>query len=68
MMITIKIISCKLCGGQYYGGEQDVKLKAGNERNAPTEVYFTTLKVSKCATCQTHADRTKAARKKRLHD
>jgi len=67
-MITIKLIECKTCGGNYYGGEKDVKLIAGNERTEPTEVYFTKLKVSKCSRCQQAADRTKAARKKKLYD
>ena len=67
-MITIKIIECKSCGGQYYGGETDIKLKAGNERITPTELYFTKLKVAKCLVCSQGQDRTKAGHKKRLHD
>jgi hypothetical protein len=67
-MITIKLIECKLCGAQYYGGESDVKLKAGNERTEPTELYFTKLRVSKCSTCKQAEDRTKAGHKKKLHD
>ena len=67
-MITIKLVHCKLCGGQYYAGEQNITLKAGNERTEPSEVYFTILKVSKCQACQGQEDRTAAGRKKRLRD
>ena len=67
-MITIKLILCKLCGIQYYGGDEDIKLKAGNERIKPTELYFTKLSVAKCANCKQADDRTRAGRKKRLYD
>lgn len=67
-MITIKLILCKRCGVQYYGGEQDFKLKAGNERTPPTEVYFTTLKVSKCGECKMAESRSPGGPRKQLHD
>jgi len=58
-MITIKLITCKLCGVQYYGGEKNITLKAGNERTAPTELYFTKLTVSKCQVCKSKEPRTR---------
>lgn len=67
-MITIKLVLCKRCGVQYYAGEQDVKLKAGNERTEPTEVYFTTLRVAKCSVCKAAEVRTPGGRGKPLHD
>jgi hypothetical protein len=67
-MITVKLILCKRCGVQYYGGEQDLKLKAGNERTPPTEIYFTTLKVARCGDCAASQTRSQGGPRKTLHD
>lgn len=67
-MITIKLVLCKRCGVQYFAGEQNVTLRAGNERTEPTEVYFTILKVAKCTQCKLSESRTAGGERKRLQD
>ena len=63
---TLVLIECRLCHGSYYGGENNLMLRAGSEKELPDEVSIVVRKVARCTSCKEVADRTYGSKRKRF--
>ena len=59
---VLKIISCRKCNGEYYGGEHILTLKPGTIDKLPDEISVIVRKIPACQGCKEQVDRTRGSK------
>jgi len=63
---TIMVISCRSCGGEYYGNDERITLHPGDESALPDELTIIVKKIARCTGCKLIEERTKGGKRKRI--